>query len=105
MMKNLPAGGKAKPAKTSTDLPPEAMAEAIEQALLRSYANWADEPIPALGDKTPRQAIVTPAGLERVKGLLRSYEDSEQRMAAEQGRREISYAFLWDAIALKRSTT
>lgn len=27
------------------------------------------------------------------KGLLRNYEASEKRMAAEQGRREISYAF------------
>ena len=90
------------PPKKNPDLPPEVMAEAIEQALHRAYAKWADEPIPALGDKTPRQAIATPAGLERVKGLLRSYENSEQRMAADQGRREISYAFLWDAVSLKR---
>jgi len=101
LMKNLPAGGKAKPAP-ETGLPPEVMAEAIEQALHRSYAHWADKPLPALGDKTPRQAIATPAGLERVKGLLRSYEDSEKRMAAEQGRREIPFAFLWDAIGLKQ---
>ncbi len=29
-------------------LPPEVMAEAIEHAIHRMYANWADEPIPTL---------------------------------------------------------
>ena len=72
----------------------------IEQAIRRSYANWVDEPIPALDNKTPRQAIRTATGLERVKGLLRSYEASESRQAAEQGRREISYQFLWDALGI-----
>ncbi|MEW5890175.1 MAG: antitoxin Xre/MbcA/ParS toxin-binding domain-containing protein [Pseudomonadota bacterium] len=43
------------------------MADILEEAVRRSYANWADEPIPALGGKTPRHAIVTPAGLERVE--------------------------------------
>lgn len=91
----------AEPA-AETDLPPEVMAEAIEKVLLRSYANWADEPIPALGGKTPRQAIGSPGGLERVKGLLRSYEDNESEMARSQGRRTISYQFLWDRLGISR---
>ncbi len=88
--------------KAPFDLPPEVVAEAIEKVLLRSYANWADEPIPALGGKTPRQAIESPSGLERVKGLLRSYEDSEAEMARSQGRRSISYQFLWDELGISR---
>lgn len=84
------------------DIDPEMMAQVIEQAIRRSYAHWADEPIPALGNQTPRQAMQTPAGLERVKGLIRSYEDGEERQAAEQGRREMSYQFLWDALGVAR---
>jgi hypothetical protein len=34
--------------------------------------------------------------------LLRSYEDGEARMAAQQGRAEISYQFLWDELGLQR---
>lgn len=83
-------------------LPPEVMAQAIEQVLHRHYANWADETIPALGGLTPRQAITTPAGLERVKGLLREYEDGEQRRSATQGRPAVSYQFLWDALGISR---
>jgi hypothetical protein len=83
-------------------LPPEVMAELMEKAIRQSYATWADEPIPALGGKTPRQAIGTPAGLERVKGLLRGYEASETQQARREGRRAISYAFLWKALGIAR---
>lgn len=99
----LNAAGPAEQPKSPPDLPPEAMAGIIEATLLRIYARWADEPIPALGNKTPRQAIATAAGLERVKGLLRSYEENERRQAAEQGRREISLNFLWASLGLRRS--
>ena len=74
----------------------------LARVIKSSYANWADEPIPALGGQTPRQAMVSAAGLERVKGLLRSYEAGEAQQATQQGRREISYQFLWDALGLQR---
>ena len=90
--------GSAMPA----GLDAETMAEALETFIKRHYANWADETIPALQGLTPRQAMQSASGLERVKGLLRSYEDGEARQASEQGRREISYQFLWDALGLRR---
>ncbi len=99
-----PADDAARPAPPG--LPPglsaDQVADAIEQVMRRSYARWADEPIPLLDNKTPRQTIQTAAGLERVKGLLRSYEEGEANMAAQQGRRAISYDFLWADLGLKR---
>jgi hypothetical protein len=89
-------------ASNASELPPEAIAQAIEQVLHRRYANWADETIPALGGRSPRQAIVTPAGLERVKGLLREYEDGERQQSAAQGRPAVSYQFLWDTLGISR---
>jgi len=86
----------------TTDLPPEVIAQAIEHALHRHYANWADETIPALGGRTPLEAITTPAGLERVKGLLREYEEAERQQSAAQGRPAVSYQFLWDALRITR---
>ena len=93
------AGDTASPAPA---LEPDAMAEMMEQFLHQNYARWADEPIPMLADQTPRQAIATPAGLERVKGLLREYEAGEAEMARRDGRRAISYQFLWDALGIAR---
>ena len=66
-------------------LDPEAAASVIEGAIRRSYARWADEPIPALGNRTPRDAIRTEAGLERVKGLLRSYEEGRDATGRAPG--------------------
>jgi len=106
--KGMLSRAAASPARTvpSARLPegldPNELAQAIAGVVKRSYARWADEPIPALNGQTPRQAIATAAGLERVKGLLRSYEDGEAQMAAQQGRGEISYQFLWDELGLAR---
>ena len=82
--------------------PPEALARALKQFIHRHCARWWHETIPALGDLTPRQAITTPAGLERVKGLLREYEDSERRQSAPQSRPPVSYQFLRDALGISR---
>lgn len=97
------AAKKGKPSSASaSDLDAATVTQLISEAIHRSYANWADEPIPALDHKTPRQAIKTTAGLERVKGLLRSYEGSEAAQAAQQGRAAVAYDFLWQALGLTR---
>lgn len=95
MMANMLPNEGAEPDEPESDIPPEMLADLIEKTILRMYANWADEPIHALHGKTPRQAIKTPAGLERVKGLLRSYQAGEKQQAEQQERREVSYEFLW----------
>lgn len=95
-----PASSKAREVPGVT---PETMHEMMKETLHRFYARWADEPIPALGAlTTPRQAIKTPAGEERVRGLLRQYEEGELRMAREQKRQPVSYDFLWQQIGLQR---
>jgi SEC-C motif-containing protein len=81
-------------------LPPEVMTEIIEKHIRKSYANWADQPLPALDDRTPREAIRTPEGLEQVKFLLHSYEHSEARQARDQHRAPVSYDFLWQKLGL-----
>jgi len=99
---NASIAQRQKPDRRAPDLSSDVIAEIIEKAIRQSYAHWPDEPIPALDGKTPRQAISTPAGLERVKGLLRGYEASETLQAKREGRRAISYAFLWEALGIAR---
>ena len=66
------------------------------------YRNWADEPLPALRGKTPRQAIESPQGREKVIELLKLYEDGEREKAEEEDREPASLQFLWDALGLAR---
>jgi hypothetical protein len=84
------------------NIDPRQVTRAIQEAVMRHYANWADEPIPALNNKTPRQAIQTKAGLERVKGLIRSYEADDKEQATHQGREAVSYDFLWESLNIAR---
>jgi hypothetical protein len=64
--------------------PPE-----VEQLLLdfkqHHYADWADQSLPALGGRTPRQAVRTRAGRAEVDLLLKSLENSEERRAGAAG--------------------
>ena len=93
-------GDDASPTSGAADLPPELATSAVRQALMRIYADWPDEPMPILDGRSPREAIVTPAGLERVRGLLRTYQRDENRQAQLQQREPVSLQFLWDALGL-----
>ena len=88
--------------ESSSSIDPATLAILMEQTIHRTYANWADEKIAILDNKTPRQMIKTPKGLERVKKLLRSYETGERQQAKRQGRVEISYEFLWQSLGIMR---
>jgi hypothetical protein len=81
-------------------LPPEVMTEIIEKHIRQFYADWADQPLPALNDRTPREAIKTPEGLEQVKFLLHTYEHGEVQQAQDQHRPPVSYDFLWHKLGI-----
>jgi hypothetical protein len=82
------------------DIPPEAVAEALGQHVRKVYANCADEPLPVLDGKTPREAIQTRQGLEQVKFLLHTYEHGERTQAESQHRPAVSYDFLWRKLGI-----
>ncbi len=62
-----------------TELPPAEMDAIIRQYKANFYARWVDEPVPALGGKTPRQAIRSKAGREQVDALLKQIEHTESQ--------------------------
>ncbi|MBL8304034.1 MAG: hypothetical protein JNM26_14805 [Ideonella sp.] len=95
------AGAANKPRKAPA-LGPAEMTAALTQVVHRHYAHWADEPVPLLDNKSPREAMKTAAGLERAKGLLRTYEAAEAEMSRADGREPVSYQFLWDSLGIER---
>jgi len=64
---------------------PEPPPPGAEQLLLefkqRHYADWLDEPLPALRGKTPREAAQAAAGRSAVDVLLKDMQNHEQRSA------------------------
>ena len=53
--------------------------EAAQAFKRRHYQEWADQPVPALQGKTPREAIRTAQGRDAVDALLKHFEHHEQR--------------------------
>jgi len=51
------------------------MASAVQKMIDKQYMEWLDEPLPILGDKTPRQACRTPDGRQQVTMLIRTMPD------------------------------
>jgi len=92
--------GDARPRKAQASSEVPMPTELVQQILEDFYRDWADEPIPALRDKTPREAIKTPAGKKKVVSLLKLYEQGEARKAREESREPASFQFLWDELGL-----
>jgi hypothetical protein len=99
MLSQRPPGEVTAPSAPTT-LSPEMISGVIGQQIRHLYADWADQPLPALDGKTPREAIKTPAGLEQVKFLLHTYEHGELQQAKDQHRSPISFDFLWQELGI-----
>jgi hypothetical protein len=81
----------------------EEKAGLVAQVYRQIHARWADEPIPLLEHRTPREAIRDEAGLRDVVELLRSYEMGERDRAEREGRSPVDFLFLWESLGLDRS--
>lgn len=68
----------------SSEPPPEELNRALLEMKTKHYADWADYPLPALGGKTPRAAVRTKPGRQKVDLLLKEMERGEGRLPAGQ---------------------
>ena len=55
---------------------PEEVKEAVKKKLETHYMDWLDRPIPALKDKTPRQAVKTAKGAQKVRIMIETIPNS-----------------------------
>ncbi len=81
---------------------PAEATEAAQAVHDRAYHGWADQPVPALGDRTPREAVKDAEGRERVIALLKLYESAEHRRARQERREPADLRFLWEQVGLER---
>jgi len=97
----LPGPGRGS-SPFSTSKPLTMTTELMQGILERMYRDWPDEPIPALENRSPRQAMKSPQGRKKVIRLLELYEEGEVEQAREQDRKPASFGFLWRALDLER---
>jgi len=68
-------GAGSKSGLTPLDEADPAVRAAVEELMLTKEREWIDESIPALGGRTPRDAVRDPVGREEVRQLLASWPD------------------------------
>jgi hypothetical protein len=54
----------------------------LKEQTARHWEAWVDQPVPALGNITPREAARTPLGRERLEALLADFASHEETMPA-----------------------
>jgi len=97
--KALAAARKKSPA--GPEIPPELKAQVEREFLMRHYERWPDEPVPALGGKTPKAAVRTKKGRLAVVELLKDFEIHEARKAQGEGGEPFDFGFLWKRLGLE----
>jgi len=86
------------------EIPPEIAAGLINSYMDTFYRNWTEEKVPALGNKTPREAVLTENGRRAVIDLLKSYEHADARRVRDQGGNRFDFGFLWEQLGLGHKT-
>ncbi|HKN01790.1 MAG TPA: hypothetical protein VJX23_14830, partial [Candidatus Binataceae bacterium] len=76
-------------------LPPEEAARVTRELVDRHYRRVIDEPLPALGNLPPREAVRTPAGRQKVIGWLKHLENGEGRRARKDATPPYDFSWMW----------
>jgi hypothetical protein len=89
------------PAATEAEIPPEVQAEVVGQFYERHYRRWLDEPVPALDDRTPREAAGLKSARPNLISLLKGMESTAERQRRE-GMPAYDVGWMWEELGLDR---
>jgi hypothetical protein len=81
------------------DIPLAEMQRIVGEMMDRQYRQVLDEPVPALGNKSPRQTAKTKAGRIKVAEWLKYIENMTAKSGNEQ-MAEYSFAWMWDELGV-----
>ena len=90
----------SEPPADDRPIPPEQEREIILDMKAAHYAKWPDDPLPALGGQTARQAVKTKSGRQAVLELIRDMEHGEAR-EAKAGRPAFDFTPLRKTLGLE----
>lgn len=82
------------------DLPPEEVRTILQQQLEEHYRQILDQPIPALGNVSPRRAARTTKGREKVVNWLKAMENHSSKRPAGDPIGEYDFAWMWQELGV-----
>jgi hypothetical protein len=80
--------------------PADEAARVMKEFLDRHYRRVIDEPLPATGNVSPREAVGTQEGREKVIGWLKHLENGEGRRAQKEGTPPYDFNWMWCELAV-----
>jgi hypothetical protein len=80
---------------------PEVQAEVLGRFYEEHYRKWLDEPVPALGDRTPRHAAKLKTVRPKLVTLLKDFESRAERQR-RAGEPAYDFGWMWKELGLTR---
>lgn len=97
MMASRPVDEDRAPA---SDLPPDEERAIIQETLDRHYRGLLSEPVPILGNMSPRQAAKTKKGRQRLADWLKLLENSAAHQEAQSPMASYDVSWMWDELGI-----
>jgi hypothetical protein len=88
-----------KPAR-SLDLPPEEIRRIVHAKLDQMYRQQLDEPVPMLGDVSPRKAVRSKAGRDKVVAWLKTLENHMSHVRPDDSMAGYEILWLWEELGV-----
>jgi hypothetical protein len=89
------ASTRARDPEPAPALDPAAMAEAVNRVKEAHYRRTLDEPVPMLGNRTPRECARSKSGCKKLANWIKDIENGELRRAAGTGVAPYDVSWLW----------
>jgi hypothetical protein len=81
-------------------LPPNELKRVVHQGLTDHYRHTLDEPIPALGNRSPRQAAKTARGRDKVISWLKMLENGSGRQDPDDPMASYDFTWMWEELGV-----
>jgi hypothetical protein len=86
---------RSRAAEPAPELNPAAMAEVLNRIKEAHYRRTLDEPVPMLGDRTPRECARSKQGRKKLANWIKEIENGELRQAASTGVPAYDVSWMW----------
>jgi hypothetical protein len=81
--------------RAASEVPPEVQTKLVHTALDKQYRALLEQPVPMLGNLTPRTAARTKLGRQKLAGWLKHLENRSRQAEATNPMATYDFAWLW----------